>query len=103
MQPAAADVRGLLSRLATYDLVIVGTINAGAAPGQRALVKALMARGTPLVVVALRLPYDLAAFPRVPTFACTYSILPPSMDALADALWGRTRFEGRLPVTIPRA
>jgi beta-N-acetylhexosaminidase len=69
------------------------------------------------VTVALRTPWDLAAYPQVRTHACTYSILPESMDALAAALFGRptavsTRggggggggggsgFPGHLPVSI---
>jgi beta-N-acetylhexosaminidase len=55
----------------------------------------------PTIVVALRLPYDLAAFPEAPTYLCTYSILEPSMRALASALFGHAAITGRLPVTIP--
>jgi len=50
--------------------------------------------------VAMRLPYDLAAFPAAPAYVCTYSILPPSMEAAADALWGKSSFPGQLPVTV---
>ena len=45
----------------------------------------------------------LAAYPGVETYACTYSILPPSMEALAEALWGRIPFRGTLPVSLGRA
>ena len=54
-----------------------------------------------MIAVALRMPYDLAAYPSVKTYACAYSILPPSMEALADALFGKHRFTGQLPVSIP--
>jgi beta-N-acetylhexosaminidase len=53
-----------------------------------------------LVTVALRLPHDITAYPAAPTNICTYSLQPPSIEALADALWGRIPFEGRLPVTL---
>jgi beta-N-acetylhexosaminidase len=49
----------------------------------------------------LRLPYDLSVFPEADTYFCTYSILEPSMRALAKALFGKIKFEGRLPVSIP--
>jgi beta-N-acetylhexosaminidase len=57
------------------------------------------------VTVALRTPWDLAAYPEAGTHACTYSILPESMMALASALFGRgvgdgSGFPGRLPVSI---
>jgi beta-N-acetylhexosaminidase len=68
-------------------------------------VSALIATGRPVVTVALRTPWDLAAYPEATTHACTYSILPESMAALAAALFGRTEpgtaaFPGRLPVRL---
>nr|WP_255603730.1 glycoside hydrolase family 3 N-terminal domain-containing protein [Oscillochloris sp. ZM17-4] len=99
--PSPAEVDALCARLAGCDLAIVGTINAGAQAGQAALVRALLAGGTPVIAAALRLPYDLAAYPAAPTYLCAYSILPPAMDALADAIWGRAPITGRLPARIP--
>jgi beta-N-acetylhexosaminidase len=103
LRPKRADVAALRAKLATCDLAIVGTINASAYPGQAALVEALVRQETPTIAVALRMPYDLTAYPSVPTYACTYGILRPSMDAVADALFGRQRFVGRLPVSLPAA
>lgn len=102
MDPDAGDVEQLSKQLAEYDLVIAGTINASSHPGQAALVRKLIRQGTQVIAIALRMPYDLAAYPAVSTYACTYSILPPSMEALADAMFGKADFTGRLPVTIPR-
>ena len=69
--------------------------------GQAALVNALLARQRPLIAVALRMPYDLAAYSTAPTYLCTYSILDPALEALAAALWGEHACPGRLPVAIP--
>ena len=102
MSPDAAAVRALREKIAGYDLAVVGTINAAAHAGQADLVKALLKQGTPTIAVAMRMPYDIAAYPSAPTYVCTYGILPPSMEALADALFGRTPFVGRLPVSLPR-
>lgn len=79
----------------------MGTINAFAQSNQAIMVKALLESGVPTIVVALRLPYDLQAYPRAPVYICTYSILSPSMEALAQALWGQIPFVGRVPVSIP--
>ncbi len=100
-EPSPGEVAALAARLAGYDLVIAGTINAGTRPGQAALVRELLRRGTPVVAVALGLPYDLAAYPEAPTYLCSYGITPPTLDALAAALWGRAAATGRLPVAIP--
>jgi beta-N-acetylhexosaminidase len=61
----------------------------------------LLQRGQPVIAVALRMPNDLLAYPTAPTYLCTYSILDPSLEALASALWGEHPCPGRLPVSIP--
>ena len=101
MNPSAAEIRESCAQLLKYDLIIIGTINAADHPGQAALVNRLLKEGRKVIAVALRMPYDLAAYPEAPTYLCTYSILPPAMEALADALWGRIPFNGKLPVSIP--
>ena len=101
INPAVEDVVALAAQAGQYDLVIVGTINANEHPGQAALVRTLLDNRVPTLAVALRTPYDLQAYPAAPAYLCTYSILPPAMDALAQALWGRIPFQGRLPVTLP--
>lgn len=100
MDPADEDVVALRARAEKYDLILVGTINAFTHKGQAALVRALIGSGLPTVVAALRLPYDLETFPEASAYVCTYSILPPSMKALARALFGQAGFPGRLPVTV---
>jgi beta-N-acetylhexosaminidase len=99
--PDSDAIAALARWAAQYDLIVVGTINAAEASGQAALVRALLHTGRPVVAVALRVPYDLLAYPAAPTYACAYSLLPPSSDALAAALFGHARFVGRLPVSLP--
>ena len=85
------------------DLVILGTISASLEPRQAALARAVIATGRPTVSVALRTPWDLGAYPEADTHLCTYSILEPSLVALADVLFGRATATGRLPVAAERA
>jgi beta-N-acetylhexosaminidase len=99
--PAEGDIAALCERAQGYDLLIAGTTDAFRRGEQAALIRVLLATGVPLVAVGLRLPYDLASYPMVPTFLCTYSILESSMEALAAALWGEGPIGGRLPVSIP--
>jgi beta-N-acetylhexosaminidase len=49
----------------------------------------------------MRTPYDLADYPRASTHLCAYAIVPPSVGAVADALFGRHPIAGHLPVDIP--
>ena len=99
--PDAAEISEVLNRIQAADLLVVGTLNAFTQPGQAALVNAVLATGKPTIAAALRMPYDLAAFPHAPTYLCTYSILEPSMSALARVLFGKQPAHGRLPVSIP--
>ncbi|NJN79283.1 MAG: hypothetical protein HC797_01735 [Anaerolineales bacterium] len=99
--PNENEIAALLQQLQNFDLIIVGTINAYAEEKQAELVRQILKLNIPMVVIAMRLPYDLAAFPQVSTFICTYSILEPSMQAAAKALFGRSEMKGQLPVSIP--
>jgi beta-N-acetylhexosaminidase len=99
--PMDQEIAGLVERLRGFDLIVLGTLNAFSQPGQQALVAEVLKTGIPTVVVAMRLPYDLTVFPQASTYVCTYSVLEPSMRALAAAIFGENPFDGRLPVSIP--
>lgn len=96
-------IRETLAAAQDAQHVIVGTLNASDDPAQAALVRALIERGQRPIVVALRTPYDLAAFPDVDAYLCTYSIRRVSIEAVAAALFGDFVPTGTLPCTIPTA
>jgi beta-N-acetylhexosaminidase len=98
--PGEADLAGLAERLGRFDVIVVGTFAAHLQPAQAELAAAVLASGKPTVTIALRTPWDLLAYPSARTHVCSYGILPPSIDALAAALFGETPFVGRLPVGI---
>jgi beta-N-acetylhexosaminidase len=99
-EPDDASIAAVRAAGAGADLIIIGTISASLQPAQGRLVESLLALSRPTVTVALRTPWDLLAYPAARTHACTYSVLEPSLDALADALFGRIGFPGRLPVRL---
>jgi beta-N-acetylhexosaminidase len=99
--PTPADIMAAGERAAASDIVVVGTIAASFDSAQVDLVAALQATSVPTITVALRTPFDLAAYPSARTHICTYGILRPSLDALAAGLFGRSGFSGRLPAPIP--
>lgn len=96
--PASTDIDSAVNAADGSDIVVVGTVNAGT--GQAELVAALLATGKPVITVALRTPYDLAAYPGSATHICTYSGHRPSLEALTVALFGDKPFRGRLPAAI---
>jgi beta-N-acetylhexosaminidase len=103
IDPGEQELAEIVRRVDGADLVVIGTINAFTQAGQAELVRRLLRREIPLIIIAMRLPYDLVVFPDAPTYLCTYSILEPSIQAVARALFGQAEMTGQLPVTIPAA
>lgn len=61
----------------------------------------LLAGKTPVVLIALGIPYFGRAFPGVDTYLATFSTSASSETAAAKALFGEIEISGKLPVTIP--
>lgn len=107
--PTDAQITAAVTAAGTTDLTVVLTSRAWdtttADPGgrQQALIRALVATGRPVVVVAVRDPYDIAHLPGVTTYLSTYSFTAVAMESLAKVLLGVTAPHGRLPVPIPVA
>lgn len=101
INPDAAEIAALRESLFPYPIVVLGTINAFQQSGQAELVRVLLKEKDVVIWAALRLPYDLQVAPEAPTYLCTYSILPTSLEALAALITGNLSPKGRLPVTIP--
>ncbi|AXK35221.1 glycoside hydrolase family 3 protein [Streptomyces armeniacus] len=102
--PAQSAIDSAVAAAGSADLVVVSA-NAAAAgkedgAAQAALVKALMETGTPVVVVALRNPYDIRRFPDVPGYLTGYSHGAPSLESLVRALYGELNPGGSLPVAV---
>lgn len=110
--PAPADVDDAVAAAEDADLVVVSTNNAyavdattgeptAAAAAQTRLVRALLATGTPVVVAAMRNPYDVASFPEAPTVLDTFGYTAGQVESLVRVLLGEIDPRGRLPVSIP--
>ena len=100
-EPSDDHIRGAREAAREVELVVVVTLASTVQPSQARLVEAVLDTGTPTVTVAMRTPYDLADYPRSATHLCSYSIVPASVGAVADALFGQAPIGGRLPVAIP--
>lgn len=102
--PAQDKIDAAVAAAAGKDLIVVSA-NAAAAgkedgAAQATLVEALRATGTPVVVAAVRNPYDIRRFPAVPAYLASYSYGAPSLDSLVRALYGELNPSGSLPVAI---
>jgi beta-N-acetylhexosaminidase len=103
--PNAAEVEAAVTQAQQHDLTVVVTNGAwrDANAGQQNLVRRLTETGKPVIAVAARDPYDIAAFPGVPAYLATYGYTGVSLRSLARVLFGEVAPSGALPVTIPAA
>jgi beta-N-acetylhexosaminidase len=102
-QAAQGDVIAILNAVSGADTVIVGTLCADQDASQAALVNELIRLGKHPIVVSLRTPYDLRAFPQIETYLCAFSYRPVTCEAIARVLFGEIEARGVLPCTIPGA
>jgi len=101
VNPSMAEISVAREKAANADITIVATLNAMEFPGQAAMVQALSEQPPPLVVAALRSPYDLLMFPDQTTYVAIYGEAMPSIDAMAQLLCGEIEPKGLLPVDLP--
>jgi beta-N-acetylhexosaminidase len=101
LRPADLEVREALACAREAHVVVLGSYNLHEYPAQAALARQIVALGKPVVVVALRLPYDLAQVDAATALLAAYSSRPASLRAVADTLVGRGPApSGRLPVPV---
>ncbi|MES9543214.1 glycoside hydrolase family 3 N-terminal domain-containing protein [Actinomadura sp. NPDC000600] len=109
ISPGQAQIDEAVAAARDQDLVVAVTNRAWDikeepnhnGPGQMNLVKALVATGKPVVVIAVRDPYDIAWFPEATTYVATYSYTAEALRSAAKVLFGELDPRGRLPVAIP--
>ena len=86
--------------------VIVTLSGASASHLQTELARKLVATGAPVILVAVREPYDLISLANPagavasPTLIATYGANPPGLEALAAVLRGNAKPAGHLPVDL---
>jgi beta-N-acetylhexosaminidase len=99
--PTAAQIDNAVVQARSSDVAVVLTMNAATYARQAELVRALQGTGTPVVVAAVRNPYDIAEFPDVPTYVATYSYKDVALESLTRVLFGEVAPAGKLPVDVP--
>jgi beta-N-acetylhexosaminidase len=114
--PSDASTAAAVAAAQTNDLTVVLTMqafdtlvtNPTGTPTdpdgrQQKLVHQLIATGKPVVVVAVRDPYDIAYLTEARNYLATFSYGAGSMESLARVLFGEVKPAGKLPVAIPTA
>jgi beta-N-acetylhexosaminidase len=93
--------RKLLQTTSETDTLIVATVNAHLDEQQAKLVRRIVASGRRIIVIAVRNPYDLQAFPQLRTYLVTYEYTRPALVTAVRVLFDEKRALGYLPVSIP--
>jgi beta-N-acetylhexosaminidase len=97
----AMNVAQALEMARDADALIAVTLNASRDLRQAALIRRLIATGKPIIAIAASDPYDVAAFPQLPTWLATYEYTPAALAAAADAIFGAFTPRGHLPISLP--
>ena len=107
--PSDSAIASAVAAAADKDAVVVTTMKAwdtkvtDPKAGQQRLVQQLLATGKPVIVVAVRDPYDIAYLPGVKTYLATYSYSPVAVESAVRLITGDVAPSGKLPVDIPAA
>lgn len=100
-EPSPSEIMLAAEAATQADKVVVLTYDALRNPAQKALMQALLTvKPMHLIHAAIGGPYDLSLYPDIPAAVATYGDVPASMQALADGLYGKIPFQGRLPVRL---
>ncbi|WP_165423346.1 glycoside hydrolase family 3 protein [Ktedonosporobacter rubrisoli] len=83
------------------DLLLVLTVNANLDPEQAELMKKLLATGKRVIGLAVYNPYDLLAFPELPTCLVTYEYTLPALQSAIRVIFGEQQAHGSLPISLP--
>ncbi|MQA25067.1 MAG: glycoside hydrolase family 3 protein [Micromonosporaceae bacterium] len=108
-RPTDAQIAAAVAAANERDLTVVFTHKAwdttvvDPSGQQQKLVRQLVATGKPIIVVAVRDPYDIAYFTEASTYLAAYAYNAPVMTALAKTITGELSPSGKLPVTVPVA
>lgn len=100
-RPTRAQRQSALSMARDGRPVIIAVADVARYPEQVDLVEAFLKTSSPVVVVAVRTPYDLTPMPAGPTLLATGGLNPPLLEALLTVLHGQAQPQGHLPVDLP--
>lgn len=103
------EVSGLSAKADSCKSVVVAAfVSVGAYRGNvaltgayPALMESLLARKTPVILVALGSPYLLRSVDTVPAYITTFSPAATAEAAAVKALFGEIPIQGKMPVSIP--
>ncbi|MBP3674123.1 MAG: glycoside hydrolase family 3 [Oscillospiraceae bacterium] len=98
--PGEAEIAAAVAAAAGHTALVVNTYNGHLFSGQMALVEALGRTKLPMVVVALRNPYDLKDLPAHAAGIAAWDYSTMTLEALVPVLAGTKDAPGKMPITL---
>lgn len=100
LEPGAGDVSAALEYVrASGKRPIVLMRRAHVYPQQRVAVAAVLAAFPDALIVSTREPFDAFEFPHAKHLICTYGDDAPSLQGLADVVFGGSQAQGQFPLS----
>ena len=99
VNPGADEIKAVIQDVADCDVILYGSYNAIQFPGQVELFNALKAAGKQIVLVSLRVPYDILLMPGTDAYIAAYEYTNRSVNNTIRALAGEIDFKGVIPVS----
>ncbi len=97
--PSASEIAEIVKQAARHSSIVLGMYNGHILKGQLRLADALAHTGLPMIVVALRNPYDLAGLSAHVAALAAWEYSRPVFEALWPVIAGKKQAEGRLPIS----
>lgn len=98
--PDRKEIDDILTAAEGADSIVVSTYNAHLQPGQMELVRALAKKGVPMIVTALRNPYELAQLPEGVTGIAAWDNSLMTLEILAEVFRGDWKPTGKMPIRL---
>ena len=99
VNPGKDEIEAVIKSIAGYDTILYASYNAIQYPGQVDLFNAIKAAGKQVILVSLRVPYDIFKMPGADAHVAAYEYTNRSVMNTIKALAGKLEFMGTLPVS----
>ena len=100
LNPSEDEIAAVVAAVAGHTALVVNTYNGHLFPGQMALVEALGRANLPMIVVALRNPYDLKHLPAHAAGIAAWDYSTMTLEALIPILAGTKQAPGNMPIKL---
>ena len=97
-EPDGEEIARAAAEAAGSSCIVLCTLNASLKPGQLELMRELAKSGKPMLVTALRNPYDLLSLPSGAAGIAAWEYTPRVLSALLPFISGSREPSGRLPL-----